>query len=171
MIHIIQQIMCHKFNRDTMKLPRDECFRERKFRWTNGLGTKGPWIDRSMSDVAADYKLMCYYINWSRWSLIRSPPFLTSDIDVNFCTHIIYVSAQIQNGTLYPSNPETGSVDIEIGIEFICCLFDIGSRVGLKGLGPHQQVVKSHQHFVWPFFCSADTLEAQKRNFLPQFFI
>ena len=125
-------------------------------------------INRGMSAVAADYKLMCYYVNWSRWILIRNPPFLTSDIDVDFCTHIIYVSAEIQNGTLYPSNPETGSVDIEIGFEFIYCLFDIGIRVGLAGLGPHQRVVKGHKHFAWPFFCSADTWGAQKRNFLFQ---
>ena len=86
----------------------------------------------SSASKDSDYKLVCYYTNWSQYRP-KIGKFLPEDIDPFLCTHVIFAFGWLKNGKLasFEENDETGGGKVG--------LYD---RVtGLKGKNPNLKVL------------------------------
>lgn len=62
----------------------------------------------SSSKKDIDYKVVCYYTNWSQYR-VKAGKFLPEDIPADLCTHIIFAFGWLKKGKLssFESNDET----------------------------------------------------------------
>ena len=86
----------------------------------------------SSNNKDTDYKLVCYYTNWSQYRP-KLGKFLPEDIDPFLCTHVIFAFGWLKNGKLasFEENDETGGGKVG--------LYD--RVVGLKGINPKLKVL------------------------------
>lgn len=88
--------------------------------------------DKTNKDKDKDYKVVCYYTNWSQYR-VKIGKFLPEDIPADLCTHIIFAFGWLKKGKLssFESNDETK--DGKIGLY---------SRIlGLKKANPDLKVM------------------------------
>jgi chitinase len=83
-------------------------------------------------DKDKDYKVVCYYTNWSQYRL-KIGKFLPEDIPADLCTHIIFAFGWLKKGKLssFESNDETK--DGKIGL--------YARILGLKKANPELKVM------------------------------
>lgn len=109
--------------------------------------------------ASSDYKLVCYYTNWSQYRP-KIGKFLPEDIDPFLCTHIIFAFGWLKNGKLasFEENDETGGGKVG--------LYD--RVVGLKGKNPNLKVLLAIGG--WSFG-TAKFKEVAKNRFTRQTFV
>ena len=113
----------------------------------------------SAINTDSDYKLVCYYTNWSQYRP-KIGKYLPEDIDPFLCTHIIFAFGWLKNGKLasFEDNDETGGGKVG--------LYD---RVtGLKGRNPNLKVLLAIGG--WSFG-TAKFKEVAKNRFTRQTFV
>lgn len=83
-------------------------------------------------DKDKDYKVVCYYTNWSQYR-VKIGKFLPEDIPADLCTHIIFAFGWLKKGKLssFESNDETK--DGKIGL--------YARILGLKKANPELKVI------------------------------
>lgn len=81
-----------------------------RFRVKNKINTANSIATRKSSDSTdeQDYKVVCYYTNWSQYRP-KHAKFLPEDIQPDLCTHIIFAFGWLKKGKLssFESNDET----------------------------------------------------------------
>lgn len=84
-----------------------------------------------LSVCGSNYRLVCYYTNWSGWR--GNASYTAQDIDPFLCTHINYAFAQLTNGQLAAMYPT-----IELGSGG---MFE--QVTGLKKINPNLKIILS----------------------------
>ena len=97
-----------------------------------GSSSSSSFSNSISSAASSDYKLVCYYTNWSQYRP-KIGKFLPEDIDPFLCTHVIFAFGWLKNGKLasFEENDETGGGKVG--------LYD--RVVGLKGKNPKLKVL------------------------------
>lgn len=122
-------------------------------------GTSNSISSSSAISKDSDYKLVCYYTNWSQYRP-KIGKYLPEDIDPFLCTHIIFAFGWLKNGKLasFEENDQTGGGKVG--------LYD---RVtGLKGKNPNLKVLLAIGG--WSFG-TAKFKEVAKSRFTRQTFV
>lgn len=114
------------FDRDPDRFSRNRGGSSSSSSFSNSISSS------SSSNKDSDYKLVCYYTNWSQYRP-KIGKFLPEDIDPFLCTHVIFAFGWLKNGKLasFEENDETGGGKVG--------LYD--RVVGLKGKNPKLKVL------------------------------
>ena len=119
------------FDRDADRFRSDSNSRSSSKNSLNS-GSSSKSSSSASGDKDSNYKLVCYYTNWSQYRP-KLGKFLPENIDPFLCTHIIFAFGWLKNGKLasFEENDETGGGKVG--------LYD--RVIGLKAANPKLKVL------------------------------